>query len=41
VVWKEVAMRHLKAYALAVLIGMALLLSPVIVTLLTAGVVAW
>lgn len=34
-------MRHLKAYALVVLIGMSLLLSPAIVTLLTAVVVAW
>lgn len=40
-VWKEVAMRHLKTYAIVILIGMSLLLSPLIVTLLAAGMVAW
>ena len=34
-------MNAFTSYVLVILIGMALLLSPVIVTLLTAGMVAW
>lgn len=34
-------MNTFTSYALVILIGMSLLLSPIIVTLLTAGVVAW
>lgn len=34
-------MNAFTSYVIAILVGMSLLLSPVIVTLLAAGVVAW